>query len=352
MSLHHSDQMSQRSQVSGVTLLLCFSKGRSLTQWVTHWPSDKVTYWAVGWTAKNSPTLCLLDLKIYSLIVHNTIQRLWRNLWEKTYKISFWIDLKGCLGLDRNSNEKKIYSLIVQNTIQRLWRNLWEKTYKISFLIDLKGCFGLDRNSNEKAFYPYKEAAMLLIKISISKFLRERSGILIIILIHSITISMMMMRVMKISLMKMRVGNERLMESDIAKRYCQPMQPSSLSTSSSTSSSSSSSSSPSSSCDKSKASWISTSHVLNTWGNELLLLLQSCPSPWWSSWSPWSWSWWSWSSSSRPILWWRWPQRSKNLVTGAKDRAGGIRNYLNPFFIIIIIVAIIIITTIIILSWN
>ena len=117
----------------------------------------------------------------------------------------------------------------------------------------LKGCFGLDRNSNEKAFYPYKEAAMLLIKISISKFLRERSRILIIILIHSIMISMKR-RVMKINLMKMRVGNERLMESDIAKRYCQPMQPSSLSTSSSTSSSSSSSSSPSSSCDNSEAS--------------------------------------------------------------------------------------------------
>ena len=113
----------------------------------------------------------------------------------------------------------------------------------------------MDRNSNEKAFYPYKEAAMLLIKISISKFLRERSRILIIILIHSIMISMKM-RVMKICLMKMRVGNERLMESDIAKRYCQPMQPSSLSTSSSTSSSSS----PSSSCDKSEASLISTSH--------------------------------------------------------------------------------------------
>ena len=109
-------------------------------------------------------------------------------------------------------------------------------SHSVSFTINLKGCFGLDRNSNEKAFYPYKEAAMLLIKISISKFLRERSGILIIILIHSIMISMMMMRVMKISLMKMRVGNERLMESDIAKRYCQPMQPSSLSTSSSSSS--------------------------------------------------------------------------------------------------------------------
>ena len=35
MSPHHSDQMSQRSQVSGVTLLLCFSKGPSLSQWVS-----------------------------------------------------------------------------------------------------------------------------------------------------------------------------------------------------------------------------------------------------------------------------------------------------------------------------
>ena len=49
MSPHHSDQMSQGSQVSRVTLLLCFSKGVSLS----HSVSDKVTYWAVGWTAKN-----------------------------------------------------------------------------------------------------------------------------------------------------------------------------------------------------------------------------------------------------------------------------------------------------------
>ena len=43
MSHHHSDQMSQRSHVSRVTLLLCFSKGLSVSQSV----SDKVTYWAV-----------------------------------------------------------------------------------------------------------------------------------------------------------------------------------------------------------------------------------------------------------------------------------------------------------------
>ena len=48
MSPHHPDQMSQGLQISGVTLLLCFSKGGLLSEWV----SDKVTYWAVGWTAK------------------------------------------------------------------------------------------------------------------------------------------------------------------------------------------------------------------------------------------------------------------------------------------------------------
>ena len=37
MSPHHSDQMSQRSQVSGVTLLVSFSKGPLLTQWVSEW---------------------------------------------------------------------------------------------------------------------------------------------------------------------------------------------------------------------------------------------------------------------------------------------------------------------------
>ena len=50
MSSHHSDQMSQTSQVSRVTLLLCFQK---VSQSVSEWVSDKVTYWAVGWTAKN-----------------------------------------------------------------------------------------------------------------------------------------------------------------------------------------------------------------------------------------------------------------------------------------------------------
>ena len=48
MSPYHSDQMSQRSQVSRVTLTLCFLKGPRVSEWV----SDKVTYWAVGWTAK------------------------------------------------------------------------------------------------------------------------------------------------------------------------------------------------------------------------------------------------------------------------------------------------------------
>ena len=52
MCPHHPDQMSQGSQVSEVTLLLCFFK-RSLTRSLTQWVSDKVTYWAVGWTAKN-----------------------------------------------------------------------------------------------------------------------------------------------------------------------------------------------------------------------------------------------------------------------------------------------------------
>ena len=101
---HHSDQMFQRSQVSRIalwrcslnvfvfvivfvfvfvydivfllvrscpliTLIKCF-KGhkslgslcccvflkRSLTQWVSEWVSDNVTYWAVGWTAKNMMT--------------------------------------------------------------------------------------------------------------------------------------------------------------------------------------------------------------------------------------------------------------------------------------------------------
>ena len=50
MSSHHSDQMSQTSQVSRVTLLLCFQK---VSQSVSQWLSDKVTYWAGGWTAKN-----------------------------------------------------------------------------------------------------------------------------------------------------------------------------------------------------------------------------------------------------------------------------------------------------------
>ena len=49
MSPHHPDQMSQGWQVSGVTLVLCFQK---VAQWVSEWVSDKVTYWAVGWTAK------------------------------------------------------------------------------------------------------------------------------------------------------------------------------------------------------------------------------------------------------------------------------------------------------------
>ena len=37
MSPHNSDQMSQRSQVSRVTLLLCFSKGLSVSEWVSEW---------------------------------------------------------------------------------------------------------------------------------------------------------------------------------------------------------------------------------------------------------------------------------------------------------------------------
>ena len=54
ISPNHFDQISQRSQVSWVFLLqsmacLMFQNQKWLTQWV----SDKVTYWAVGWTAKN-----------------------------------------------------------------------------------------------------------------------------------------------------------------------------------------------------------------------------------------------------------------------------------------------------------
>ena len=37
---HHSDQMSQRSQVSRVTLLVCFLKGHSVSQWVTKSPIE------------------------------------------------------------------------------------------------------------------------------------------------------------------------------------------------------------------------------------------------------------------------------------------------------------------------
>ena len=50
MSPHHPDQMSQGWQVSGVTLLLCFSKGRSLSEWV----SESVTRSPIEllWTAK------------------------------------------------------------------------------------------------------------------------------------------------------------------------------------------------------------------------------------------------------------------------------------------------------------
>ena len=40
MSPHHPDQLSQGSQVSRVTLLLCFSKGVSLSQWVTRSPIE------------------------------------------------------------------------------------------------------------------------------------------------------------------------------------------------------------------------------------------------------------------------------------------------------------------------
>ena len=48
MSRHHPDQMSQGSQISGVTLLLCFQKvTHLLSEWVSEWVSDKVTYWAV-----------------------------------------------------------------------------------------------------------------------------------------------------------------------------------------------------------------------------------------------------------------------------------------------------------------
>ena len=37
---HHPDQMSQGSQISGVTLLLCFSKGRSVSESVTRSPIE------------------------------------------------------------------------------------------------------------------------------------------------------------------------------------------------------------------------------------------------------------------------------------------------------------------------
>ena len=33
--------------------MVVFSKGLSVSEWVSQWVSDKVTYWAVGWTAKN-----------------------------------------------------------------------------------------------------------------------------------------------------------------------------------------------------------------------------------------------------------------------------------------------------------
>ena len=57
MSPNHSDQMFQRSQVSRVVVFL-------KAHWVSEWVSDKVTYWAVGWTAKKHFQLLILDARM------------------------------------------------------------------------------------------------------------------------------------------------------------------------------------------------------------------------------------------------------------------------------------------------
>ena len=57
MSPHHSDQMSQRSQVSRVALCMSKSKGVSLSQWVSEWVSEwqchLLSCQTLVWTAKN-----------------------------------------------------------------------------------------------------------------------------------------------------------------------------------------------------------------------------------------------------------------------------------------------------------
>ena len=65
------------SNVSRVTSLwghsvVVFLKGRSLSEWVSQSVSDKVTYWAVGWTAKNIPNFrkCQRIEKIVKIVTN------------------------------------------------------------------------------------------------------------------------------------------------------------------------------------------------------------------------------------------------------------------------------------------
>ena len=69
MSSHHSDQMSQRSQVSRLDHSVVVFLKRCLTQWV----SDKVTYWAVGWTAKNWFHFFSFSATLFISILHPTL---------------------------------------------------------------------------------------------------------------------------------------------------------------------------------------------------------------------------------------------------------------------------------------
>ena len=68
ISPHHSDQVSQRSQVSGVTLLLCFSKGLSVSEWM----SESVTRSPIELSAGQLKTSCCSSQTFLYLAIAST----------------------------------------------------------------------------------------------------------------------------------------------------------------------------------------------------------------------------------------------------------------------------------------
>ena len=106
MSSHHSEQMSQRSQVSRIAL--CVSKVK-VSDWLSQWVSDKVPYWAVlkvkvsGFKCiqvhskqekfwKKETIILYLNVSLNTILSPDIYVALEQELKKKKRNYVFWVD--------------------------------------------------------------------------------------------------------------------------------------------------------------------------------------------------------------------------------------------------------------------